>query len=91
MSKKLEEMTLEELRVAYTDLMTAKEKSDLKVTELEENNTKLVADNKQLQLYNNQLFAKIPNLNPEHKEEVKDEPKGYDKLLEELDNKGGIF
>ncbi len=91
MSKKLEEMSLEELRVAYTDLMTAKENSDNEVTKLKEDNSKLQADNKQLQLYNNQLFAKIPNLNPDVKEVKEEEPKGYDKLLEDINKEGGIF
>ena len=91
MSKKLEEMSLEELRVAYTDLMTAKEESDNKVTKLNEDIGKLQADNKQLQLYNNQLFAKIPNLNPGNKEDKKEEPKSYDKLLDDINKEGGLF
>lgn len=91
MSKKLEEMTLEELRVAYTELKSAKEQSDKKVTQLEEDNKNLKTDKEQLQLYNNKLFSQIPNLNPENKGKEKDEPKSYENLLEDIEKEGGLF
>lgn len=92
--KKLEEMSLEELRVAYSELKTAKDESDNKITKLEEDNTKLKADKEQLQLYNNKLFAQIPNLNPDDDGDgtgKKEEPKSYEKLVEDLSKEGGIF
>lgn len=92
MSKKLEEMSLEELRVEYTTLKTAKEESDNKITKLEEDNKQLKADKEQLQLYNNKLFSQIPNLNQDDEDDgKKEEPKSYEKLVEDLNKEGGIF
>lgn len=91
MSKKLEEMTLEELRVAYTELKSAKDESDNKVTGLTEENNKLKGDNEQLRLYNNKLFSQIPNLNPDDKGKGNEEPKSYEKLLGDIEKEGGLF
>lgn len=89
--KKLEEMSLEELRVAYTELKAAKEESDNKITKLEEDNANLKTDKEQLQLYNNKLFSQIPNLNPVDKDKEKEEPKSYENLLENIEKTGGLF
>lgn len=92
MAKKLEEMSLEELRVAYTELMSEKEKSDNSITTLTEQNTKLTEDNNKLRHYNNELFAKIPNLNHVTSDD-KDKPQEqtYEKLFDDINKEGGLF
>lgn len=92
--KKLEDMSLEELRVAYTTLKDEKEKSDAQVTALTDEKGKLMEDNKRLQHYNNELFSKIPNLNPvpdEDNTEDKKSDMSYDGLLKKIDDEGGMF